>query len=244
LWPRDRIPYNPVIVSERARVSAVTTLASIVERAAQPHARAWFADALAAARNPNGLTELQSAWSATTRRMGGKAGAVRTDEAAALESCGLRGAEAWPLDRVARTALVCEAARATPDAAAVVETLYRTSDNGERVALLGALGALPDADRFIATAVSACRTNVTSVFEAIACDNPYPARHFSDEAFNQMVMKTLFLGVPVARIEGLRARVNAELGRMVADYASERRAAGRSVPADVDVILNLEAAAP
>jgi len=140
---------------------------------------------------------------------------------------------------MARAALVCEMAR-WPDATEVVDQTYRSGDNDERIALLGVLAALPDAARFASTAVSACRTNVTSVFEAIVCDNPYPAAHFSDAELNQMVLKALFTGVSVVRIEGLSARANGELARMVEAYASERRAAGRSVPGDVDLILAME----
>jgi hypothetical protein len=46
-------------------------------------------------------------------------------------------------------------------------------------------------------------------------------------------MKSLFNGVPLARIVGLAGRRNAELSRMAADYAAERRAAGRTIPADI-----------
>ena len=46
-------------------------------------------------------------------------------------------------------------------------------------------------------------------------------------------MKALFNGVRLERIVGLGARANAELTRMATDFAAERRAAGRSVPADI-----------
>ena len=48
-----------------------------------------------------------------------------------------------------------------------------------------------------------------------------------------MVLKALFVGVAVDRIVGLDGRLTPELARMAADYASERRAAGRSVPSDI-----------
>jgi hypothetical protein len=50
-------------------------------------------------------------------------------------------------------------------------------------------------------------------------------------------MKAVFIEAPVARIEGLAERRTPELRRMARDYASERRAAERSVPSDVDLIL-------
>ena len=50
------------------------------------------------------------------------------------------------------------------------------------------------------------------------------------------MLKALFLGVPLARIDGLTARVGAELRRMVEAFARERRAAGRPVPDDVALV--------
>jgi hypothetical protein len=85
--------------------------------------------------------------------------------------------------------------------------------------------------------VEAVRANVVPELEAIACENPFPARHFTELAFNQLVMKSLFNGISLRRIEGLAGRRSAELRRMVANYASERRAAGRAVPDDVSFVL-------
>lgn len=48
-----------------------------------------------------------------------------------------------------------------------------------------------------------------------------------------MVLKARFTGVALERIIGLKKRATPELRRMAADYASERGAAGRSVPKDV-----------
>jgi hypothetical protein len=109
---------------------------------------------------------------------------------------------------------------------------------------LHTLPLLPKAERFVELAIEACRTHVQSVFEAIACENPYPARFFPEANFNQLVLKAFFTGVSVHRIEGLRERRTAELIRMVHAYASERRAAGRSVPADLDFVTSPEAVPP
>ena len=63
------------------------------------------------------------------------------------------------------------------------------------------------------------------------------AAHFPDLNFNQLVMKAIFIEAPVARIEGLAARRNADLARMARDYASERRAASRTVPPELALVL-------
>jgi hypothetical protein len=102
--------------------------------------------------------------------------------------------------------------------------------------LLRVLAALPAPARFVEIAIDACRTNVETVFSAIACDNDFPARHFPAPAFHQMVLKALFIGAPLARVAGLAERTSDELIRMVDAYASERAAAGRAIPADVALI--------
>ena len=51
------------------------------------------------------------------------------------------------------------------------------------------------------------------------------------------LMKAIFNGVPLGRVVGLSGRLGPELRRMAGAYASERRAAGRPVPADVDLVL-------
>ncbi len=90
---------------------------------------------------------------------------------------------------------------------------------------------------FCSTIIDACRTNILPLFEAVACENPYPAQHFPERNFNQLVLKALFNGVALSRVVGLASRLNADLTRMAGDYADERRAAGRAVPADIGLAM-------
>jgi hypothetical protein len=102
--------------------------------------------------------------------------------------------------------------------------------------LLRVLAYLPAPDAWAALAAEAVRSNVISVLEALACDNPFPAAYMDGLAFNQMVMKAIFNDLPLARIRGLRERADAELSRMARAFARERRAAGRTVPQDLGLI--------
>ena len=144
----------------------------------------------------------------------------------------------WGLDEVARAALLIDAAHgmSIEKQVAWVEDCHRAAALRERQAILRALALLPDPARFLPIALDACRTSTQPVFEAIACENPYPAAHFPDASFNHMVLKAVFTAVPLARILDLATRLTPELARMAADYASERAAAGRSIPADLALL--------
>jgi hypothetical protein len=154
--------------------------------------------------------------------------------------------EGWPLKHIARSALIQGLLGRLPDGEhpATLTQLFRGGDSAEREALLRTLPLLREPGRFVDIGVEACRSHVQSVFEAIACENPFPARYFPDPNFNQLVLKAFFTGVAVRRIVGLADRRNAELIRMAHAYASERRAAGRSVPADLDSVTQGQGPTP
>lgn len=131
--------------------------------------------------------------------------------------------------------LTLRALEAEPAAgqAALVRSVFERGEIGEQESVLRTLGYLPDAARFVAVGVEACRTNATRVFEALVHHNPFPAAVFEPLAFNQMVIKAVFMGVALDGVVGLQVRHNPELLRMAEALASERRAAGREVPADL-----------
>lgn len=109
------------------------------------------------------------------------------------------------------------------------ETLFRYADEGETCAFYRILPLLPAPERFVSRAAEGCRTNMLTVFEAIALDSPYPVEQFDDTAWHQLVIKALFLDLPVYRIVGLDQRLTEELTRMALDWADERASAGRSL---------------
>jgi hypothetical protein len=116
--------------------------------------------------------------------------------------------------------------------------LFEAGEMGEQVSILRMLPLLPAPARFVETGVQACRTNARDVFEAIVCENSFLVEHFPALSFNQAVMKAIFMEVSVRRVEQLERRITPELSRMAAGYASERRAAGRAVPADAEYLAN------
>jgi hypothetical protein len=164
---------------------------------------------------------------------------------APLVEAGVVRPEVWSAPDLARGALLLAACAALPadQHVALLTEAFRKGDNGERVALLRALPLLPDPARFTALAIEACRTHVLEVFAAIACDNPFASGQFPEPNFNQLVMKSLFVELPLERVIGWRDRLGDELVRMARDYRAERTAAGRPVPADVALIEAARAAA-
>ena len=215
-------------------------LFAVVRAHAAPSGRDWLASAVATARPPLDRATFVAAFALAARQVGRAAPGSTTAEMAWLERAGLRWpVAAWGLDGLARSGLLLRAAAglAPGELDALVEECFLRGDTRERQAVLRTLPLLPDAARFVALAVEGCRTSVEPVFEAIACENPFPVRHFPESSLNQMVLKAIFIGVRVRRILGIEGRITPELRRMAADYASERRAAGRSVPDDVAYLL-------
>ncbi len=172
----------------------------------------------------------ERAFASAGRRFG--TAPITAAQHAAIVGAGLLVPEDLGVDEAARGALLVAAA---PDVERVRD-LVRRGELRERQAVLRVLAALPEPARFVDVAIDAYRTNVEGVFRAIACDNRYPAAHFPDAAFHQLVLKALFTGSPLGRLHGLAARTTAELVRMVNAYARERRAAGRPVPEDVKLV--------
>ena len=136
----------------------------------------------------------------------------------------------WTIDQAARTLLVLSLP--SNDANKYLQTLsqvFAAADVRELVALYQALPLLPYPEQLCDRAAEGIRSNMTAVFNAVALENPYPAEYLDNLAWNQMVLKALFVGSPLHSIQRLDERANPELARMLVDYAHERWAAGRDV---------------
>ena len=144
------------------------------------------------------------------------------------------------LEDVGRLLLLTARYRAqseSPDVDAAVLECFEQGDTREQQSFMRTVAWLPTPTAFLPVVIDTCRTNILTLFEAVACENPYPARHFPDRNFNQVVLKALFNRIALKRIVGLDARRNLDLARMASDYADERRAAGRSVPDDIGLAM-------
>lgn len=147
------------------------------------------------------------------------------------------------VDDLARTRLLAVLAEALDPAplAEEVSRLYRYGDDAERRGVLRGLAVLPAT--VVPTGVElvkdALRANDIRLVAAAMGD--FTARHLDDHSWRHGVLKCLFVGVPLAAVSDVDKRSDAELLRMVADYAEERKAAGREVPADAVTLLEARA---
>jgi hypothetical protein len=217
-------------------------LTAVALRGAEPAAVDWLRGNLAKDDVAGTTARFRAVFAGAGRRLGGSVLKLTPDEMTQLYQSGLVAPERWHNDQCARAALLLRGLETLSFErhTQLLREVYLRGDCREQAAVLQALMLLPDPGRFTAIAVDACRTNVRDVFEAIACENRYPAAYFPEENFNQLVLKAFFIGVAVARISRLEQRKTAELRRMAQDYASERRAAGRPVPADLDLVLRVD----
>ncbi|HQV01129.1 MAG TPA: EboA domain-containing protein, partial [Bacteroidia bacterium] len=114
-----------------------------------------------------------------------------------------------------------------------LQSMVDCGDNNEQIVIYQNLALLPHADTLALFCAQGLRSNMADIFEAIANNNPYPAKYLADDAFNQMVLKCVFIGKPLYKIVGLHQRLNPNLSRMIIDYAAERWAASRSLSPEV-----------
>ncbi|GHE63441.1 hypothetical protein GCM10018785_35480 [Streptomyces longispororuber] len=206
---------------------AVTDLRSRLDAALGGAARAWLDQATAeAAAHPSADAEDARA---AVHQAAPPTWEVRFAEAG--RRCGPEHADAARL-------LLLHAARADRTTLA---RLYHQGTAAERRAVLRALPLLVPGPDALPLVEDALRTNDTRLL-AVAL-GPYAAAHLPPHAWRYAVLKCLFTGVPVDTVADLerRARADTELARMLVDYADERTAAGRPVPADLHRVLALTA---
>ncbi|MGH3871640.1 MAG: EboA domain-containing protein [Pseudonocardiaceae bacterium] len=114
--------------------------------------------------------------------------------------------------------------------------LYRYGDDAEKRGVLRALPGLDIAPQLgLPLVLDALRANDIRLIAAAM--GQFAAAHLDQHSWRHGVLKCVFVGVPLEAVARWRERIDAELRRMAADYAEERRAAGRGVPADVHRLL-------
>jgi hypothetical protein len=209
----------------------IAVLGGWLRQALDAERAAWFDQTLDALRAGAGERDLARALGLAPRKLG-KADLAFTPEdlarakrlRAGFDPAGLT------IDQAARIAFLLAAAEADEQGfPRRLAELYRTAELAESIACLRGLPLFPGPFALLPVAAEGVRSAVKPIFEAVAQRNPYPSEVFDRTAWNQMVLKALFIGSALAPIIGLAERANPELAQVLVDYAHERWAALRPV---------------
>jgi hypothetical protein len=178
-------------------------------------------------------------WLASARqKVARDRGELETLFPAAARACGRAPLpDGWRTDDAARVLVVVSMPWREPD---LLRRLYDHGDADEKRAVLLALDLidvdLVDVDDgALAIVEDALRTNDTRLITAAL--GRFGAQRLAPSAYRHAILKCVFCGIPLAAVSGLDDRADAELARMLADFARERAVAGRAVPDDVWPIL-------
>jgi len=219
----------PVIADPAA---VMELLRGWLRRALSPEAMAWLDAAIERQRGMVDERQLAMALGLAGRKVGRAdlpltAGAI----AGAVRVRSRWEPETWSTDEAARVAILLATCHDDESAFATrIDRFCATAEITEHLACLKGFAVFPAPRELHDRAREAVRSSSRPVFEAIACHNPYPFNHFEDAAWNQMVVKCVFVGAPIETIVGLRERRNPEGVEMLRALVSERDAAGRPSP--------------
>lgn len=235
------IAYSPVELPPVQRAAVLRQLVAWIIAASPPAAGQWLQQQLQAIRQGPQRRDVYKALGLAARKMG-KAD-LALDHFALARAAELRAGwdpSGWSVDQATRVALLLAshagtgsdgaiAAEADAHFVELLEEFAASAEINELIALYQGLPLFPAARALEPRAREAIRSAMRPVFEAMAQRNPYPQEQFDQDAWNQMVVKTFFLDSPLWPIQGLEARGNPALARILVDLAHERWAAGRSI---------------
>lgn len=199
----------------------------------------WLTEARAeVARDPDSITR---AFAFAARRVGRAPLRPDTDPGGVVHGT---------VDDAARAELVValvDAVGTGQDCAERLVSLYQQGDGAERRGVLRGLDALTGRDALgpaeadtpgplvaagLDLAADALRTNDPSLVASAV--GPFGARYLDQHTWRHAILKLVFQGTSLDAAAGLQDRADDELDRMARDFAAERQAAGRPVPADLD----------
>jgi hypothetical protein len=227
-------PEKPLVAAPDSRedvLQRIELIRSWLTARLSPEQHAWLDGQLQQIADGTKSAALTIAIGSAPRRLGKAELALgEAEHARAQELVTGLDTNGWSVDQAARMLLLLATFEGDDAAfARRLEGLLRSGEIGEHIALLRGLPLYPGAERLRPLAAEGIRSAVQPVFEAVAHNSPYPAARFSEPMWNQMVVKALFIDSRLAPIQGLDDRRNADLARMLVDYAHERWAARRTV---------------
>jgi len=200
-----------------------------VARQSAPEARTWFTDALQ--RMPTANGHHRTVLAMVSRQLGRARLALSAADLEEAEHArpGWRPAGLGAAQAGRMALLMASHDGDEPTFAARTQALCRAGDLQEVIGYLRGLPIFPGAHALLDVAREGARSAMQPVFDAVALNSPYPAEMFDESGWNQMVLKSLFIGSSPSNISGLMARANPRLATTLVEYAQERWSADRPV---------------
>lgn len=207
----------------------IELLTEWVSRQSTPDARLWFAGALR--RMPAAGSQHRTILAMAARQLGRARLVLGVDDLDMAEQArpGWRPAGLGVAQAGRLALLITSHDGDEPAFAARLLALCRAGDLHEVIGYFRGLPIFPGAGALLDVAREGARSAMQPVFDAVALNNPYPAEMFDESGWNQMVLKSLFIGSSPSDITGLMARANPRLATTLVEYAHERWSADRPV---------------
>lgn len=115
--------------------------------------------------------------------------------------------------------------------------IFDTADMHEQVALYNSFYYLNFREKLASKFALGISSNISTVFDALTIHNAYPVQYLSENAWNQMVIKTIFNDKNISNIIGIKTRLNADLSKMAIDLKAERLAANRFINPQIELLI-------
>jgi len=148
--------------------------------------------------------------------------------------------DAWNTDEAARVILLQTYIDSTQNSHYdAIWQAYRIGDEKEKAAYIKGLSILDPEGELLDIALHTGRTNNVYLFSSIALNNPYPAKHYDNRAFEQLVLKALFLDLNINHIRSLPQRLRENLSNVCMDLVHERLAADRNPPTSIWLAIDI-----
>lgn len=145
----------------------------------------------------------------------------------------------WSPLRLARLLLLTQALIQQP--VDTQQTFLRQAfawlDDQEKISILKVINWLDNSGSCLDLVQQAGRTSNSQLFSAIALNNPYPARHYTERAFHQLILKSLSMNLEVQHIVGLVEHHGSVLNQLTLELIAEQIAAERPVSDDLIYLI-------
>lgn len=115
----------------------------------------------------------------------------------------------------------------------ILEDFFEIAEMHELIALYRGLYFLENAAEFNKSVEEGIRTNMVNVYDAIIEGNPFAKTYLEEWAWNQLVLKALFLERSLYTIQFIDEGKNDKLAEMLQDYVKERWAANRDISPEI-----------